>query len=77
MENLKSRYIAMRNANNLNGSFFYDYAIHKGFSGSYDEFITGWYNSAIDINILFSNLDLEFELTILVDKSGNFLKIVK
>jgi hypothetical protein len=72
---IKSRWIAMRNARNVNPQLLYDYAIHCGDSKlTAQEFSAGLQFQ--DINAMIDTVDHELELTILYDKNGQFIKVV-
>jgi hypothetical protein len=72
---IKSRWIAMRNARNINPQLLYDYAILCGDSKlTAQEFSVGLQFQ--DINAMIDTVDHELELTILYDKNGQFIKVV-
>lgn len=71
---MKDRYITMRNSNTLDLQFLYDFFLSKGGKLNPNEFGVGLnYLNAID---LLEFLDKEFELTIITDKQGNFIKVI-
>jgi hypothetical protein len=71
---MKDRYITMRNSNTLDLQFLYDFFLSKGGKLSPNEFGVGLnYLNAVD---LLEFLDKEFELTIITDKQGNFIKVI-
>ena len=73
---IKSRWIAMRNGRNINPQLLYDYAIHcAGSKLTADEFSAGLQFQ--DINAMIDTVDHDFELNILYDKNGQFIKVVK
>lgn len=73
---IKSRWIAMRNARNINPQLLYDYAIHcGGMTLTPEEFSAGLQFQ--DINAMINTVDHEFQLTILSDKNGQFIKVVE
>jgi hypothetical protein len=72
---MKEDYIKMRNKKIVDTNFFYQYALLKGFKGTFAEFNAGAIHLMVDH--AFDHLDREFELTTLHDKQGNFIKIVE
>jgi len=76
MSDLKSRYITMRNHKVLDASFLYDYAIHGGFKYSFEEFLTAWNLGYMDVDIMYKNLDEEYNLLSIYDTNGNFVKVI-
>ena len=74
-DEIKSKWIAMRNAKSINLRLLYDYAIHcAGSKLTAQEFSAGLQFQ--DINAMIDTVDHELELTILYDKNGQFIKIV-
>lgn len=73
---MKERYIEMRNSKILDWQFIYEYAISKGFTLGVQEFNVGAGYLNMDINFVLERLDREYELTLLFDKQGNFIKVV-
>jgi len=71
---MKDRYIEMRNRKLLDMYFMYDYAVSKGFSLSFQDFQVGFVY--MNIELLLDTLDHEFELTLLFDRQGHFIKVV-
>jgi hypothetical protein len=70
---IKSRWIAMRNAKSINPQLLYDYAIHcAGSKLTAQEFSAGLQFQ--DINAMIDTVDHELELTIVYDKNGQFIK---
>jgi hypothetical protein len=73
---MKERYIQMRNQHIIDWQFIYDYSVSKGYSGGVQMFNqAAHYLNMVMVHIL-EQLDHEYELTILYDKQGNFIKIV-
>jgi hypothetical protein len=74
-DEIKSKWIAMRNAKSINPQLLYDYAIHcAGSKLTAQEFSAGLQFQ--DINAMIDTVDHELELNILYDKNGQFIKIV-
>jgi hypothetical protein len=72
-DEIKSKWIAMRNSRNINPQLLYDYAIHcAGSKLTAQEFSAGLQFQ--DINAMIDTVDHELELTILYDKNGQFIK---
>lgn len=76
MSDLRSRYITMCNHKTLDASFLYDYAIHNGFKYSFEDFLIGWQMSNINLDILYENLDKEYNLMSLYNSNGVFIKVI-
>ena len=75
-DEIKSRWIAMRNAKNINPQLLYDYAIHcAGSKLTAQEFSAGLQFQ--DINVMIDTVDHELELNILYDKNGQFIKAIQ
>ena len=75
-DEIKSRWIAMRNAKSINPQLLYDYAIHcAGSKLTAQEFSAGLQFQ--DINAMIDTVDHELELTILYDKNGQFIKVTE
>jgi|688.fasta_scaffold709631_3 hypothetical protein len=75
-DEIKSRWIAMRNAKNINPQLLYDYAIHcAGSKLTAQEFSAGLQFQ--DINAMIDTVDHELELNILYDKNGQFIKVIQ
>jgi hypothetical protein len=73
---IKSKWIAMRNAKSINPQLLYDYAIHYADSKlTPNEFSAGLQFQ--DINAMIDRVDHELELNILYDKSGQFIKVIE
>ena len=71
---MKDRYIQMRNQRVLDMYFVYDYAVSKGFNLSCQDFQFGF--TYMNIESLLDTLDHEFEMTLLFDKQGRFIKVI-
>jgi hypothetical protein len=75
-DEIKSRWIAMRNDRNINPQLLYDYAIHcAGSKLTAQEFSAGLQFQ--DINAMINTVDHELELNILYDKNGQFIKVIQ
>jgi hypothetical protein len=75
-DEIKSRWIAMRNGRNINPQLLYDYAIHcAGSKLTAQEFSAGLQFQ--DINVMIDTVDHELELNILYDKNGQFIKVIQ
>lgn len=75
MEELRKQYIDMRNKKVIDIDFLLRYAIHKGFSGSTEEFLLAC-NYLIP-DVLIKALDLEFGITYVETTKGMFIKVVE
>ena len=73
---MKERYILMRNQNVVDWQFIYDYALSKGFSLGLNAFHVGAQYLLMEMQRILDHLDHEYELTILTDKQGKFIKII-
>jgi len=73
---MKERYILMRNDNVVDWQFIYDYVVSKGFSLGVNAFNTGAQYLLMEIQRILDHLDHEFELHILLDKQGKFIKVI-
>jgi len=71
---MRDKYIEMRNNRVLDVDFLYNYFLNKGGSLQINEFMYGF--KFLDIDFLLKKLDVEFELTILTDINGNFIKVI-
>lgn len=71
---MKEKYIQMRNDRVLDVDFLYEYFLNKGGSLQVDQFMQGF--QFLDVDFLLKKLDVEFELTILTDINGNFIKVI-
>ena len=75
-DEIKSKWIAMRNAKIINPQLLYDYAIHcAGSKLTAQEFSAGLQFQ--DINAMIDTVDHELELNILYDKNGQFIKVIQ
>jgi len=73
---MKERYIQMRNQQVIDWQFIYDYSVSKGYSDVVEVFNQAAnYLNIVMVNIL-DHLDHEYELTILYNKQGNFIKVI-
>jgi hypothetical protein len=72
---MKEKYITARNTHNGLPEVLYTYAVDKGFKYPFDAFCMVLLD--IDFEMLISYMDQLFGLTILVDKNGNFIKVVE
>ena len=73
MTEIINRYITMRNERMLNPMWFIEYALYKtGVRHQYKDVHT--YLQFSNHESIFDKLDKEFNLDILYDKSGKFLK---
>lgn len=73
---MKERYIEMRNRRTIDWQFIYDYAVSKGFTLGVQEFNAGAGYLNMDIGFVLDHLDREYELTLLVNQRGEFIKVV-
>ena len=73
---MKERYIKMRNDRVVDWVFIYDYVISKGFTGSVSEFNASAQYLMMSIISIMDFLDHEYDLTLLCDKQGNFIKVI-
>jgi hypothetical protein len=73
---MKERYIQMRNQNVVDWPFIYDYVVSKGFNLGVNAFNYGAQYLLMEINFILDFLDHEYELTILLDKQGKFIKVI-
>lgn len=72
---MREQYITARNTQEGLPKMLYTYAVDKGFKYPFHDF---WaVLLSIDFETLVSYMDQLFGLTILVDKNGNFIKIVE
>ena len=70
---MKQQYIQMRNKSQFDINWFYRYYIEKGGKVDFNTF-------AMIFNlddVVLRNIDTEFNLTILQDKEGRFIKVVE
>lgn len=73
---MKERYIRMRNERVVDWQFIYDYVVSKGFTLGVEKFNLGAQFLNMAMNDILDQLDHEYELTILYDKQGIFIKVV-
>ena len=71
---MKDRYIKMMYKETIDTNFFYDYAVSKGFKYGVEEFNLG--AMYIDNVALLAQLNSEYDITMLLGKNGEFIKIV-
>lgn len=73
---MKERYIQMRNKQIIDWQFIYDYSVSKGYSNGVEVFNQAAnYLNMVMVTIL-DYLDHEYELTMLFDKQGKFIKVI-
>ena len=72
---MKEEYIKMRNSGVVNWQLLYMYAIAKGMTLDPQMFANGI--QFVDITQVIDQLDHEFELTVLYDKQGKFIKVIE
>lgn len=72
---MKEEYIKMRNSGVVNWQLLYMYAIDKGMTLDPQMFANGI--QFVDITQVIDQLDHEFELTVLYDKQGKFIKVIE
>jgi hypothetical protein len=72
---MKEEYIKMRNSGVVNWQLLYTYATDKGMTLDPQMFANGI--QFVDITQVIDQLDHEFELTVLYDKQGKFIKVVE
>ena len=73
---MKQRYIQMRNDRVIDWQFIYDYCVSKGFTLGVEKFNIGANALMMAIVQILDQLDHEYELTVLYDGQGNFIKVV-
>ena len=71
---MKEQYIKMRNSNQLDIGLLYTYAREQGLNMPIDQFAAGVHFTATEI---IDYLDHKFELTIVYNKHGGFIKVVE
>jgi hypothetical protein len=71
---MKEDYIKMRNSNQLNVDLLYTIAQAEGLTADPDQFLIAL--SFANINEMIHHLDHKFELTILYNKNGDFVKVI-
>jgi hypothetical protein len=72
---MKEEYIKMRNSNQLNRDLLYTLAREEGLTASPDIFAMAL--TFANINEIICHLDHKFELSILYNKNGDFIKVVE
>ena len=71
----KEQYIGMRNQNVVDVQLLYTYAVNEGFKGDPNSFMLALqYSNQLEI---LEGFDRKFELTLLTDKEGKFIKVVE
>lgn len=73
---MKERYIEMRNKNIIDWQLIYDYAVSKGFNLGAEKFNIGANYLLPRIHSILDQLDCEYELTLLVNKNNEFIKVI-
>jgi hypothetical protein len=73
---MKDRYIQMRNSRVVDWQFIYDYCVSKGFTLGVQNFNIGANALMMAMSQILDQLDHEYELTLLQDINGNFIKVV-
>jgi hypothetical protein len=66
----------MRNDRVVDWQFIYDYCISNGFTLGVEKFNIGANALMMAMSQILDQLDHEYELTILYDDRGNFIKVV-
>ena len=66
----------MRNEKVIDWQFIYDYVVSKGFTLGVEKFNIGANYLNMTMHEILNQLDHEYELTILYDKQGIFIKVV-
>jgi hypothetical protein len=89
---IKQQYIQMRNAGNIDVNWFYRYFMEEGGKATPQDFFDNFYyriekvpvpggfvehREERDLRPILTHLDKKFDLTLLFDKTGQFLKIVE
>ncbi len=72
---MREEYIKMRNSNQLNRDLLYTLACEEGLTASSDIFAMAL--TFANINEIICHLDHKFELSILYNKNGDFIKVVE
>lgn len=70
-----TEYIKMRNSNTVDLQLLYTIAVSRGMKLSPSEFMMGV--GYLNMPELIKNLDKDFDLTVLLDKEGNFIKVIE
>ena len=73
---MKERYIQMRNQQVIDWQLIYEYCISKGFTLGVEKFNIGANALMMAMSQILDQLDHEYELTLLYDINGNFIKVV-
>ena len=73
---MKDRYIQMRNSRVVDWQFIYDYCVSKGFTLGVQNFNIGANALMMAMSQILDQLDHEYELTLLQDINGNFIKVI-
>lgn len=73
---MKDRYIQMRNQRIIDWQFMYDYVVSKGFNLGVESFNLGANCIMFSIDNILDMLDKEYELTLLFNKDGSFIKVL-
>ena len=73
---MKDRYIQMRNQRIIDWQFMYDYVVSKGFNLGVESFNLGANYIMFSIDNILDMLDKEYELTLLFNKDGSFIKVL-
>lgn len=73
---MKERYIRMRNEKVIDWQFIYDYTVSKGFTLGVEKFNLGAQFLMAAMSQILDQLDHEYELTLLYDQQGNFIKVI-
>jgi hypothetical protein len=76
-DKLKEKYIKARNENKLEIDFLYEYYIKKCNENPVDFNTFMSIIQFADINGIFENLDLEFDVTCIFDSNGKFIMCLK
>ena len=66
----------MRNQKIIDWQFIYDYVVSKGFNLGVDKFNIGANYLNFEIFYVLDHLDREYELTLLINKQGEFIKVI-
>ena len=73
---MKKRYIEMRNKKQVDINWFYEYYIQNSKHNiSIDDFYQTFMFA--NVEVVMEHIDAKFELTKLLDKNGQFIKIVE
>ena len=66
----------MRNQRIIDWQFIYDYVVSKGFNLGVKHFNVGANYLNFEITHVLDHLDREYELTLLFNKQGEFIKVI-